>query len=424
MPGETAPMRHRTTIVTGLLCLLLPQLGLAAGWYGDLGFAFGFVNDMSLHGEQAKFDIGMPAGSLAIGRYLDDRWRIELEWAYHHNDLEVLFSPDSGEEIRPDSSDGITVHSFSLNALRELRIGALQPYFGVGIGPARVDVRMGEANNGGFIILPTKPILDDHAWVLGLQAIGGFTVPVARRLGLAFDYRLWHTPSIDVVAESGEALDLDHTMHSISAHVRYLFSAQQSRPPADLRSRDAGWYLTGSLGTGAAVDADLHDSLDSLDAFQVGPLFSLAVGVGKGSRWRLELEAAHRSNDVEIVDFAPVNGQFRAMGDVKATSLMANVLYRFWPDGAIRPFIGVGGGLTHADYQVQTRGEPYLDDGDTAPALQLILGVDVALTPRLDFVADFRSWYTDWLSLTRPDGETVELPHSVQSISVGLRYAM
>jgi opacity protein-like surface antigen len=417
-------MRHRAIIAVGVLCVLLPQLGLAAGWYGDLGVAFDFANDMSLDGERAKFDIGLPVGSLAVGRQLGDRWRVELEWAYRDNDLEVLFSPDTGEEIRPDRYDGIKVQSFSLNALRELRLGALRPYFGVGIGPARVDVRMGDATNGGIIIRPTEPILDDDAWVLGLQAIGGFTVPVARRLDLAFDYRLWHTPSMDVAAVNGEALDLDHTIHSISAHVRYLFSGQGSQPPAELRSRDAGWYLTGSLGTGAAVDADLHDSLDSLDAFQVGPFFSLAVGVGIGSRWRAELEAARRANDVEMVDFTPVNGQFRAIGDVEATSLMANVLYRFWPDRAIRPFIGVGAGLTYADYQVQTRGEPYLDDEDTAPALQLILGVDVALAPRLDFTADFRSWYTDWLALTRPDGTSVELPHSVHSVSVGLRYSM
>lgn len=417
-------MRQRTIVTIGLLWVLLPEPGLADGWYGDLGLAFDFARDMSLDGEKAKFDAAAPVGSVAVGRYLGDRWRLELEWSYRNNDLEVIFDPDTGDEIRPDGRDGIQVHAFHLNALREFRLGALQPYLGVGVGPAHVRMRMGEVNNGGTVILPRRPILDDEAWVLGLQAVAGFSVPLSAKLDLAFDYRFWHAPSIEVTAESGAALDLEHTVHAGTVHLRYLFSGHRSRPSTPLRTADTGWYVAGSLGGGHAMDADLHDSLENLDAFQIGPVWSAALGYGTSARWRVELEAAQRTNDVEIVDFAPVNGQFRAVGDVKATSLAVNVLYRFRPDRAIRPFVGVGGGITHADYRIETRGAPYLDDADTAPVVQLLLGVDVALTPRLSFSADFRSWYTDWLEPRRPNGEKVRLPHQVNSLGVGLRFSM
>lgn len=404
--------------------MLAPTLALADAWYGDFGLAFNFARDLKLGDDKVKFDLKIPAASLAVGRLVGDRWRFELEWTHRDNDLEVIYNPATGSEIRPDNGDGIVVDGFQLNAEREFRLGAWRPYLGAGLGPAHVRIRMGEANNGGAIILPRQPILDDETWAVGLQAMAGFSIPLSPRLDLAFDYRFWHTPSIEVTAANGEAFDLKHTIHSGTMHVRYLFSDARTLTPTTLRTPDTGWYLTGSLGGGFAVDADIQNSLENLDAFRVGPVWSGAVGYGLSPRWRVEIEAARRTNAVEIVDFAPVNGQFRAMGDVRATSLMANVVYRFRPDRPIRPFIGVGAGGAKLRYRVDTRGEVYLHDDDTAPALQLIMGLDVALTPRLDFTGDLRTWYTDWVELTRPDGETARLPHWVTSLSVGLRFSI
>jgi opacity protein-like surface antigen len=255
-----------------------------------------------------------------------------------------------------------------------------------------------------------------------VQVLAGFNVPLTPRWELAFDYRYWQASSIELNNVDGEALDVKHRLHIGQAHLRYFFGDERTRTTSTLKPRTSGWYLTGSLGGGYAVDSDLRGTLDNLDAFKTGPLWSLALGYGLTPHWRLELEASERTNDVEVVDFSPINGQFPASGDVKASSLMVNAIYRFRPDKPIRPILGFGAGTARVDYDVATLGEVYLDEKISAPALQIIAGFEIALTEQLDFTSDYRSWYTAWLETER-EGEKVELTHWVHSVAFGLRYS-
>ena len=187
--------------------------------------------------------------------------------------------------------------------------------------------------------------------------------------------------------------------------------------------RGNGSYLATHFGTGFAVDAEIKDNRSNFDAFDIGPVATLAVGRARGDRWRFELEAALRRNAAEVVDFNPEIGEDRATGTVRATSLMTNAIYRFYPQSAIAPFAGVGAGLVWADYDVKVLGSTFVDDDDTALGAQAIFGVDITLSPRLTFSADYRLWYASGIKMRQPDGRRLKTNHQVHSVMAGLRYS-
>jgi opacity protein-like surface antigen len=309
--------------------------------------------------------------------------------------------------------------------IRSFRIGALVPYLGAGAGVANVAWRMGVAPYGfGPNRIPRLPILDDEADTLALSVIAGFELPLSPRWGFSADYRLQHLPDFSLTGENGEDYDLSHTTHTATLHLSYLFAGQRAPTAVLPQPPGEGWYLGASLGAGFAVDSEVADSIENLDAFRTAPVYSLAVGNAVSPRWRFEIAVERRENDVEVVDFNPETGQFPASGRVTASSLMLNTAYRFRPHKSVRPFLGGGIGPAWMDYHVETRGDVYVDDTATSLAIELMAGLDIALTRRLDFAADIRTWYTDPVKLDRPDGSPFDTWHWVHSLNLGLRYSL
>lgn len=397
-----------------------------ATWYADLGLGFSFAHNMNLtdDGGQAEFDLGTPIGSFAIGRYLNESWRAEVEFGYRDNDLENFFWPTRNDEIQFDHNDGVRAQSLMFNVVREFQLGALEPYFGAGMGPAEIRLRMSRGRIPGVEPVPPEAIVDEKATALAWQLIGGFAIPLTERTDLGFDYRYWQAGGIDVQAEDGTDLSVKHATHSASVHLRYLFSGD--RPPRrNYPAQTVGrWYLAGSFGGAVAMDSEVSGSSQNLDAFSLGPNITLTVGRRMTHHWRLELEAAWRENRVEVIDFGDPIGQFSADGEVSATSLMVNAAYGFRPEKGIRPYLGAGLGAAHTRFEVTTRDAVYLDDDDGAAAIQLIAGLDITLTERLDFTSDFRTWFTYPIQLDRPDGSPFETWHWVHSVNLGLRYSL
>jgi opacity protein-like surface antigen len=416
-------------LAAGLIAASLPMLAQAgewARWYGDLAIGFDFAENLRLNDSDAKaeFDFGAPIGSVAIGRHLGDHWRLELEAGLRDNDLETLLWPDGDTAVRFDASDGVRATGVTLNAIRDFQIGALAPYLGVGLGPAELQHRMAEGRRGGTSPAPRDPIIDDESWSMALQLIAGFSVPVARRWDMAFDYRLWHAPSVELTGTGGESYDLEHTVHSGHAHLRYLFAGRRQSRSAAPSPATIGWYLGAGLGAGYAMDAEVDDSLENIDAFRVGPFYSLTMGKLISRRWRLELELAHRENLVEVIDFNPEVGQSSANGEVKTDSLMANLLYGFSPDKGVRPFLGFGAGVARLHYAITTQESPYVSGSATAPALQFLMGFDISLSRRASFRSDYRFWYAYPVELDRPDGSPFKTTHWVHSLTLGLHYSL
>lgn len=414
-----------------LALLLAVSTGVLADagprWYGDLAIGVGVARDMNLDNPPgdggAEFDVGRSMASLAIGRNLGSAWRVELEGAWLSNAVETLsWAGESG--IRIDYRDEVSATAGHLNLIRDFRIGALAPYIGGGIGLASVELTLSEKFLLDLGRTRREKRLDDDDVSLAMQLIAGFSVPLSPKLELAFDYRLWHAGDLDFTAETGEEVSTSHTVHAGMAHLRYTFAGERPSWP-DLPPPPAGgWALGASLGSGFPLDVEVEDSLENLDAFGAGPALSVTLGRTLSRRWRLELEAAWRKNPVQVVDFNPLAGQFEADGNVEAFSLMLNAAYRFRPERSIRPFLGAGAGVAWASYDIVTRGATYLDDSATVPALQLLAGLDIALSGKLDFVADFRTWYAAPVNLQRPDGSDFETSHWVNSINLGLRRSL
>lgn len=420
-------MQHRLTlliVLIGQTLIMSPAHG--AGWYADLGVGASLAEDQTLssQGADAEFDLGAPALSAALGYRFAGPWRLETELAYRDNDLETVFWPADDATVHQDPDDGVRTKTLSVNAIRNFRVGALVPYLGAGIGVAHVEWRMGVAPIGfGPNRIPRRPILDDEADTLALSLIAGFELPLSERWGFNADYRLQHLPDFSLTGEGGEEYDLSHTTHTASLHLSYLLSGRWDPPGPLPRPADTTWYLSTSLGSGFAMDSEFADRIENLDAFKTGPVFTLAAGRVITPHWRVELAFEHRENDVEVVDFNPETGQFPASGKVRASSLMLNAAYRFRTGKSVRPFLGAGIGSAWMDYQVATRGESYLDDEATSLAIEIFAGLDIAVTEQLDFVAGFRSWYTDPVKLENPDGAPYEAWHWVHSLDLGLRYS-
>jgi len=416
---------------------------LPGHWYASAGVGWNHAANVKFNemldespgetGATIDLDFGAPVWSASLGLALNNAWRVELEAAYRHNDTEILFFANSGREVHPDPVDEVEATSLLVNLLRDFELGtALQPYVGVGLGVARLDYRVGEtALDGSVIQRPRRPIIDDRATSLAFQLIAGFTMPLSRRLDLAADYRYWRAPSVKLKEATGRELDTDYAANSVWLSLRYRARAHdQGRAGWSTTTErmspapPSGLYIAGQLGAGFAVDAEISDNRANFDAFDLGGVATLAVGYRLNDRWRFELEAAHRKNAVEIIDFNPEFGEDRATGAVRANSLMANAIYRFHPQSVIAPYTGFGAGLVWADYDVNVRGSKFIDDDDSALAAQVIVGVDIAVSPRVTFSADYRFWLTAKLKMEQPDGRPLHTHQMVHSVTVGLRCSL
>ncbi len=385
------------------------------------------------------FDRGRYLPAAAVGLQVDDGWRFELDASLRRNTPEILYAPNAGIEIDPDSDDAIEASSLMLNVQREMPVGiAWRPYIGAGIGLTRLDYRLSEITvDGPFFQRPRRDIVNDQTTALAYQLILGFTVPVTRRFDLAADYRYWRAPSPDLEDVTGADLQVDHRVHSAWLHLRYHQPSSRSPNPSPSRQNPRqGMYLRSSIGGGIYEDANVEGMDLGIDAFDLGQAVSLALGFTWRRNWQVEFEAAYRKSDVEIIDFRPDQGEDPASGRVASYSLMANVMYQFRPRSTIRPYVGIGAGLVRSSFDINVFGiceffvcgaerrAKLIDDSDNAQVAQVMFGADVALSPRTTFFADYRYWVTtDFENLQQSDASAFLTYLRHNSVMIGFRYS-
>ncbi len=402
-----------------------PSNGATGNWYGAVGLGWNFADNMSFGDSgRLEFDFGLPMTVLTAGRRLPGNWNLEFDFSYRSNDVEIFYPSNADAGVQTHPGDYLLALSGQLSLIREFRREkALRPYLGAGLGLTHLDLTIRDYDFRGSELL-----LDDQDFSWAWQVLAGFSVPMGKKWELGLDYRFWQAPSASFTDVGGESFDVSHSVHSGTLHLRYLFGPQRELTQPSSPAQGAGWYASANLGLAYAVDTEIEDSIENFDAFKVGPAASLAVGYDTARRWRWELELARRENDVEIIDFNPFIGQFGSTGRVIAGSVMANGLYRFRPDKAVRPVIGFGLGASFTDYEVTVLDGPaeglYLDDKASGPAFQAILGLDYALSEKVTLTIDYRSWITWDLKLRRPDGEPLETWHWTNTMSLGARYSL
>ncbi|MEQ8860554.1 MAG: outer membrane beta-barrel protein [Pseudomonadales bacterium] len=412
-------------------------------WYASLGIGWSYAETLELDASDATMDFDRGTNQLvvALGRRLSDDWRVELDYTRLDRSPELLYSSSAGIEVDTDDRDSVRASSLMLNVVRDLRVGhAWRPYVGLGAGRGRFDVHFSELEiNGPFFQRPRRDIIDDGDSGLAWQLIAGVTVPLTQRLELAADFRYWQMPDVDLTEASGADVDADHTVRSAWLQLRYHGGhAGFYAAPAPRQAFEKGWYAIANLGGGFAQDEEIKETALVIDAFDLGTTATVGVGYHLRPRWRVELEASYWENGVEVMEFSKDIGEDSASGNVESYSLMLNIVHQFNPGSAVRPFVGLGGGLIRSSYDIRTAGfcrnfacDPVeqrallVDDHGTASAAQAMVGVDVAITDRLHFSAAYRQLITGVTDMNQADGTPFDSDRRyITSVTAGLRYRL
>ncbi|HWW26922.1 MAG TPA: outer membrane beta-barrel protein, partial [Caulobacter sp.] len=237
---------------------------------------------------------------------------------------------------------------------------------------------------------------------------------------------------------------------------------------ASAQSALSGWYVAGDVGYHTTDGVKASSSTGASDwTFSAKDDWAAfgRIGYKLTPNWRVEGEYGYRSGDirsvrgsaadpqpiglctagVERTAAAPACG--KPNGDLKATTLMANVIYDFMPDSSWRPFIGAGVGTAWVHNKVygQLSGVPAgaaqfqntsFDDVDQALAYQGILGIAWDFAPNWSLDLTGRYLQTDdlqWGSVTTnvggpghfgavTDVGTYEGKYKDTSLTLGVRY--
>lgn len=150
------------------------------------------------------------------------------------------------------------------------------------------------------------------------------------------------------------------------------------------------WYLGGRIGVEGARDPTLDAGpiLAELEP-DTGWNFGLRLGLRTMERYRFEVEWSRAQSEAEALTGLNLD---RARGDVVSSTVLVNALVE-WPieGSALRPYLGAGVGFGRLELDGIEAGFLRLEAEDEgSPAVQGIVGVEVALDPRLGFALDAR----------------------------------
>lgn len=185
-----------------------------------------------------------------------------------------------------------------------------------------------------------------------------------------------------------------------------------------------GWYV--SLEGGASWVQDINavefNGTTYLADIEMGTGWAALGTIGYGwDRWRFEVEAGYRHNDVDFLLFS-TGSSFFDIGELQEFSLMANVLYDIPLGKSLSLTIGAGAGADRINFKWDTFGSAGLDEEDWAFAYQGIVGLNYALSPQLEAFVNYR-----YLNVSEPDfavaGATFDFDDVTKhSATLGLRY--
>jgi len=210
------------------------------------------------------------------------------------------------------------------------------------------------------------------------------------------------------------------------------------------QAAEPGWYLGSTLSSIDVDDAQFNSNSLGPRNLTINSDSDVGFGGSVGYRFagnslggiRLEGEFLYSEQDVEQINF---NGnvfnqsQGSVDGEIEVLSGFINIAQEFDGLGYLRPYVGVGIGITQleADFAYNPNLTANIDsDDDTAFSYQAFVGVDVDLSDRFTGYIDYRRIETDDLELNRfgggaggPATTLQEGEIEVDAITVGLRYS-
>ena len=197
------------------------------GWYGraDIGYTFDGESDIDESGF-GQYTLGHEHGwseYLGLGYAFQNNFRLEGELGHRFND----FDEDDIDTEADLSGNGETrVWSAMANLFYDFnRGGKLEPYVGIGVGAARINVRGTDSINPFFFV-------DGEDTVFAYQGMVGFAVGLGEQWDLDVGYRYFKADgaeydSIQFTNQSGE---LDYEHQALTIGLRYQFAAPAAPP--------------------------------------------------------------------------------------------------------------------------------------------------------------------------------------------------
>lgn len=212
-------MTSRITKTVALAALMASTAGAAyatEGWYGraDAGYSVG--GEIEFGGTAYDLEADW-SQHLGLGYAFQNGFRAEGELSHRYND----FGEDEG------LADG-NVHAWAamLNGYYDFnRGGNIQPYIGLGVGAARLNV----SAVGGF------GSFQDQDTVLAYQGMVGVALPLNEQWDLDIGYRYFVADDLDFNGLSpnltAATFDAEYEHEAITLGLRYQFAAPPPPPP-------------------------------------------------------------------------------------------------------------------------------------------------------------------------------------------------
>jgi len=207
---------------------------------------------------------------------------------------------------------------------------------------------------------------------------------------------------------------------------------------APAHGRDGAWYVGGDFGAMIVEDTEfdfgLAPTIASVD-HDTGLDGALFVGYDLGA-FRLEAEVAYKRASVDEIDatFAiptpplgsvPAGRHPLAGGSTSALSFMLNGMLDLGDDDGLGGFFGGGAGIARVGYdniRVFENTDPYLDDGDTRFAWQIVAGVRQAVGENVDVTFRYRFFNVPGVTVPDIGGFDGEGGFRSHSILAGLTF--
>ncbi len=219
-------MTSRITKTVALAALMASTAGAAyatEGWYGRADVGYSVDGEIKLGNEDlggnASFGLDHDwTQHLGLGYAFQNGFRVEGEISHRYNEF-----GDGGVFV--DDGD---VHAWAamLNGFYDFnRGGDVQPYIGLGVGAARLDVSATGPIGSG----------DDEDTVLAYQGIVGVALNLTEQLALDIGYRylVADGAELDGVGPNLTAatFDADYEHQAVTVGLRYQFAAPPPPPP-------------------------------------------------------------------------------------------------------------------------------------------------------------------------------------------------
>ncbi|MBX7540465.1 outer membrane protein [Qipengyuania sphaerica] len=202
--------------------------------------------------------------------------------------------------------------------------------------------------------------------------------------------------------------------------------------PTAAEARDGAAYVELGAGLTLADDSEFDSAADpDFDDITVewGNGFDIAGAAGYDfGAFRAEAEVAFKSHGYDrVLDGATVvlDGDDDVDFDFNTWSVMLNALVDIGPDESVNGFVGGGLGFsgTELDVRERTDGiEETTNDSDSAFAWQLLAGVRVPVSDRIDAGLKYRYFNQSGLGFVISDDDDFNTDFSSHSLLLTLNY--